>query len=418
MDSMLEAAKRRLLEAAADAKLAPDALEILNHPKETVEVAIPLRRGDGSLDLIKAWRRRYSDLLGPTKGGLRFHPSVTGDEVRTLAFWMTMKCALMELPFGGGKGGAQIDYRSLSPHERERFTRGLAHAFGRVFGPNRDIPAPDMGAGPEEMAWIANTFGYSNGGHARHVVTGKPPILGGLEGRANATGDGAFHALEQLSSKLGLGAGANRIAVQGFGSGGRRFAETASRHGWRVVAIADSRGAIFNGDGLDVEAVGRAKDRTGEVAHADCGEPIASAELLKVDCDALVPAALGNQITTDTVGDLRCRAIIEIANGPVAPDADAELRARGIEVAPDILANAGGVFVSWLEWVQGRSQMPIGPSEVAERLRARMCAKADEIVAVSGELDVDLRRSAYVVAARRLSEAVRALGSAAYEHRS
>ncbi len=414
MTSMLTAARKRLFDAAKSADIAGEFLEALKYPQETVAVSIPLRRDDGRLELVKGWRCRYSDLLGPTKGGLRFHPSVNAEEVQTLAFWMMVKCALMDLPFGGGKGGAQIDYRALSAHERERFTRRFAVAFRHVFGPARDIPAPDVGTGAAEMAWIADEYGHLNGGQARHVVTGKPEVIGGLEGRPAATGDGAFHALKNLAEALGVSGSEKRIAIQGFGSGGRRFAQTAAQEGWRVVAIADSRGAIFNGDGLDIDAVGRAKSEAGSVAEAEGGEALDADAVLTAECDVLVPAALGGQITAENADDLRCRALVEIANGPVEPEADDILRRRGIAVAPDIFANAGGVYVSWLEWVQGRAQTPIEPDDVSERLAAAMRRKARQIGSVADEAQVDLRTACYMIAARRLEKAVCAFGGAAY----
>ncbi|MEO1329060.1 MAG: Glu/Leu/Phe/Val dehydrogenase [Pseudomonadota bacterium] len=414
MGDLLSAARTRLFYAAEALELPPSLCASLKYPAETTALSIPLRRDDGSMDYVKAWRCRYDDRLGPTKGGLRFHPSTNADEVQTLAFWMTMKCALLDLPFGGGKGGAQIDYGALSAHERERFTRALTDGFAHVFGADRDIPAPDVGTGPTEMAWIADSFSRRVGRQERSVVTGKPPVLGGLSGRAAATGDGAFDTLKALAGELGLENGANRIALQGFGSGGRRFAQAAAAEGWRIVAVADSSATVFDGDGLDVDAVARSKDETGSVGEIEGAQRLASEAVLGVDCDLLVPAALGGQITTETVDDLRCAAILEIANGPTSPDADEQLRARGVRVAPDILANGGGVFSSWLEWVQGRTQTPFDAESQRERLRSRMTARAEAVAQEARRLNVDLRRGAYALAAQRLADAQAALGGNAY----
>ena len=414
MGELLSAARARLFEAAKAAGLPKEVLKPLSYPKETISVSQPLRRDDGSLDLIKAWRCRYDDHLGPTKGGIRFHPSVSADEVQSLAFWMTVKCALVDLPFGGGKGGAQIDFRELSPQERERFTRDFAASFAHVIGPDRDIPAPDVGTGATEMAWIADTFGKHRTGHNRHVVTGKPPVLGGLPGRANATGDGAFIVLKAMEEALGLDDTEKRIALQGFGSGGRRFARRAVEDGWKLVAIADSRGTVRNEDGLDLDAVEKAKDEKGSVTDMEDGDTDDAKAVLSTECDLLVPAALGGQITADNADRIRASAILEIANGPVSADADDILRERGIRIAPDVLANAGGVFVSWLEWVQGRTQIPFAQDEVETRLQERLQDRAKAVIETANELDVDLRKAAYVLAAQRLAKAVSASGGHLY----
>lgn len=380
MGSLLSEARQRFFNALELADVPPESCEALKYPKETVAASIPLRRDDRSLTLLKAWRCRYSDHLGPTKGGLRFHPSTTADEVQTLAFWMTMKCALIAVPFGGAKGGIQVDYGALSENEKEKLTRAYAHAFSRVFGPERDIPAPDVGTGAAEMAWIADAHAAADGRHARHVVTGKPEILGGIAARPDATGDGALICLETLADHLKLSKGRRRIAVQGFGAGGRRFAEQAQQNGWTIVAIADSTGTAFNANGLDLEAVTQAKDACGSVAETEGAERLDAEDILGLDCDVLVPAALGGQITAENAGGLQCSVLLEIANGPVLPESDAILEDKGVKVIPDLLANSGGVFASWLEWVQGRSQVPIGDTDARARLEDRLCQKSNELL--------------------------------------
>lgn len=415
MGQQLSEARKRLFEAGELAGVDCELFDVLRYPRETVSVSLPLRRDDGTVTAVKCWRCRYSDHLGPTKGGLRFHLSVTADETQTLAFWMTVKCALMNLPYGGGKGGAQVDMKTLSAHERERLVRGWTAAYASVIGPDRDIPAPDVGTGEPEMAWIADAYGSIKGYHQRDVVTGKPPVLGGLPARSGATGDGAFIVLESLATALGLGEDERRVAVQGFGSGGRRFAFNAARNGWKVVAIADSGGTVRDPDGLSVDAVAEAKDETGEVSKTRGVKAEDSDAILSTDCDLLVPAALGGQITADNAGDLGCKAILEIANGPVLPEADETLRKNGVEVAPDILANAGGVFVSWLEWAHGRSAMPISERDAADRLRERMEDRAEAVARTARELDAPLRVAAYALAARRLAEAINAQGADQYE---
>ncbi|WPZ32369.1 Glu/Leu/Phe/Val dehydrogenase [Thalassobaculum sp. OXR-137] len=414
MGELLSSARVRLFEAAKAAGISEKTLKPLSYPKETIAVSLPLRRDDGSLELIKAWRCRYDDHLGPTKGGIRFHPSVSADEVQSLAFWMTVKCALIDLPFGGGKGGAQIDFRGLSPQERERFTREFAAGFAHVIGPDRDIPAPDVGTGPTEMAWIADTYGKHRTGHTRHVVTGKPPVLGGLAGRANATGDGAFIVLKAMEEALGLAGTKRRIALQGFGSGGRRFARRAVEDGWTLVAVADSSGSVRSEKGLDLDALEKAKDQKGSVTELDGGETDESGAVLFTDCDLLVPAALGGQITAGNAERIKAGAVLEIANGPVSADADDILRERGIRIAPDVLANAGGVFVSWLEWVQGRTQIPFSDHDVDNRLKKRLEDRSKAVIEAAQEFDVDFRTAAYVLAAQRLAKAVSAQGAHLY----
>jgi len=415
MGDLLTAARQRLYDAAEITGVSQDLLKPLSYPRETVAASLPLRRDDGSLDLIKAWRCRYDDHLGPTKGGVRFHPEVDADEVQTLAFWMTVKCALAGLPFGGGKGGVQIDYGDLSQHERERLTRLFASSFAHVFGPDRDIPAPDVGTGETEMAWIADTIGRHRGEHARHVVTGKPVALGGLAGRQAATGDGAFLVLQAIADRLGLADGDRRIALQGFGAGGRQFAKRAAEAGWRIVAVADSSGTLTNPDGLDIDALTETKREKGAVTKSDDGDIGAPKDVLTAECDLLVPAAMGGQITEDNADDVRASAILEIANGPVSPGADEILSDRGVHVVPDILANSGGVFVSWLEWVQGRTQTPIEPTDVAERLEDRLRERATAVAEKADELSVSLRVAAYALAAERLAEAISASGAGFYQ---
>lgn len=414
MGDMLSQARERLFDAAERIGVTDELYEALRYPKETIAVSVPLRRDDHSLMHLKAWRCRYDDTLGPTKGGLRFHPSVHADEVQTLAFWMTVKCAVMDLPFGGGKGGVQVDAGDLSARERETLCRALVVAFRNTFGPTRDIPAPDVGTGPVEMAWMADQYGKIHGGHARHMITGKPVSMGGLAERTGATGDGAFIALQCLEGPLGLNGGKRRAAVQGFGSGGRRIASRLAEGGWKVVAVADSSGTVFDGDGLDIEKLGEVKDEEGAVTALDGAERMDADAVLTLDCDLLVPAALGGQITAENAGDIAAGAILEVANGPVRPEADETLKERGVRVAPDILANGGGVFMSWLEWVAGRSGLPFPDGEPEARLKERMSASAGRVAEIAEEYEMGLREAAYALAATRLSRAICDRGASAF----
>lgn len=418
MGSLLTETRSRLFDAAKKIGFDADRFEIQKYPRETVAVSLPLRRDDGALETVKAWRCRYDDTLGPTKGGVRFHHSVNVDEVRTLAFLMTAKCAATGLPLGGAKGGAKIDPRKLSRLERERLARAYVERLSPVIGSDRDILAPDMGTGPEDMAWMADEYGAILSRHDRNVVTGKPPALGGMSARTVSTGRGAYYALEALSEALGLGDTDRRVAVQGFGNGGREFARCCAEHGWRVVAVADSSGTIHDGDGLNVGKVAQVKDETGRVSEYAAGEALGADAILGIECDLLVPAALGGQITSENVDDVTAAAILEVANNPVRRDADAGLRRRGIAVAPDILANAGGVFVSWLEWKQGRNASRISHDDALTMLREHMREQSRTVLQMHERIGTDLREAAYGVAAERLAEAIAARGECAYARKS
>ncbi len=415
VNGYLEKVRRRMDHAADHMNIHPEILARLSQPLETLKVNIPLRRDDGSLIHLRSWRCRYSDLLGPTKGGIRYHQSVNGEEVEALAFWMTMKCALMHLPFGGAKGGVAVDTHELSQLELERLSRAWIECFIHFVGPNRDIPAPDMYTGGMVMSWMADEYARSMNRHEPSVVTGKPIAVGGSQGRETATGDGAFVVLSVLSSRLGLDGTRKRMAIQGFGNAGQVFARNAANAGYKLVAVSDSRGGIACEAGLDVEAL---------IAHKHAGRPVASfecadgarklgdGELLVFDCDLLVPAALSNEITPDNARQLKAPVILELANGPVAPDADEILVSRGIEVVPDILANAGGVTVSHLEWVQNRMGEQWSGDEVSHRMRNRMEAAARRVVEQRDDKGCDMRTAAYIAAMIRLCEAASARGTA------
>lgn len=412
MTEHLSGACERLFDAAERVGVEAQQLQALSHPQETTAATVQMERDDGDIETIRAWRCRYNDVLGPSKGGVRFHPSVTPEEVEALAFWMTMKCALIGLPFGGAKGGVAINAGSLSDGEAERLSRAFVDRFAHVIGPDRDIPAPDVGTGAREMAWMADAYAKRVGFDGRAVVTGKPVAFGGVEGRAEATGDGAFHVLNATSRALGVGDGPRRLALQGYGGGGRRFARRAVEAGWTLIAVSDSSGCAFNENGLDLSAVDAAKQREGTVAAASGAQRVERDAILDVSTDLLALAALGGVIDAARANDVSCRAILEIANGPTLPEADVRLRERGVAVAPDILANAGGVFVSWLEWVQNRTQDPFSRVTVERRLEERLGVWSDSVVERGTTLRADLRTAAYSLAAERLSAALDAQGVA------
>ncbi len=408
---MFEMAKQRLRDTAELLGTHPDIVETLSYPDETLCASLRIRMDDGSIQSFKSFRCRYNDTRGPTKGGIRFHPSVTMDEVIALAFWMTFKTACTDLPFGGGKGGVCVDTKKLSKRERERVARAYVRAFSAFIDEDRDIPAPDMYTGGIVMAWMADEVGALKRRPMPAALTGKPLPLGGASGRTEATGRGGFKVLEIFRDALELGDKAT-IAIQGFGNAGTVFAEMAQEAGFRVTMVSDSSGAAFDESGLDIEGLIAHKNDTGSVTgFAKDGE---AGDILKADCDLFVPAALGGTINDETADDLNCRAILELANGAVTAKADSKLRDREIAVVPDILANAGGVVGSHSEWVQNRTGHYWSIEEFNDKLDARMQKSAEETVELSDELDRDLRTAAYALAIKRLDEAIAAKGTQRY----
>ncbi|MEO0500949.1 MAG: Glu/Leu/Phe/Val dehydrogenase [Pseudomonadota bacterium] len=414
MGDELHAARGRMYRAADAIDFDGELVQRLDYPTETLAASIPLRRDDGTLLQLKAWRCRYDATLGPTKGGIRFHETVDADEVQTLAFLMTMKCARLDLPFGGGKGGVAVDAHDLTAMEKERVARGWVRAFARLIGPDRDIPAPDVATGTCEMAWMTDEYGALAGSIQPAAFTGKPVALGGIEGRTPATGRGALIALEAVRGQLGLGDGDLTIAIQGFGNAGSWFARAAVEAGHRIVAVSDSSGMVSHADGLDIEALAKAKDEDGSVTETgqDGARTGDGSDIIAAECDVLALAALGGVVTPDNADILCCRAILEIANGPVEPGADEALREAGIEVVPDILANAGGVTISHAEWSQNRSGMAWAEDDVAAYLKRKMEQAADDVIEMMAERDLDMRTAAYGAAMMRLCTAISARGTA------
>jgi len=413
MSSTLADARKRLDNAAKHVDCPEEVLARLEYPMETLAASIPVRRDDGSLVFYKGWRARHSDLLGPTKGGIRFHPSVNMDEVMTLSFWMTMKCAVADLPYGGGKGGVSVDTKDLSEMEEERLARGWVRAFSGMIGANRDIPAPDMYTGPMTMAWMTDELETLRGHKEPGAFTGKPVALGGSRGRDTATGRGAYHTTRQLAGALDLPDKGATVALHGFGNAAKEYARLAADDGMTIVAVSDSSGGVFDGDGLDVQALIDAKDAEGSVSAYDKGEQIDGDALLRAEVDLLVPASIGGVIDETVAKETDATAILEIANGPVVSDADSVLNERGIPVAPDILANSGGVIVSYLEWVQNRSGDVWSLETVQGRLEERIKAACDAVLDRHDDAG-GLREAAYVVALTRLAEAAAARGTCRY----
>jgi glutamate dehydrogenase (NADP+) len=415
-DNPLDQALIRLDEAAKHLNVDPDVIEKLKYPRETTKVRLMIRMDDGSRKSFLAWRCRYDDTRGPTKGGIRFHPSSTVDEVETLAFWMTVKCAVMNLPYGGGKGAVQVDPRQLSKAELERLSRAYIQAFARIVGPDRDIPAPDVYTNAMIMGWMADEYAQIVGQAEPAMITGKPLALGGSLGRSDATARGGYYLVRHLAADLGLPA-RMRVAIQGFGNAGQHMARLLAADGHSIVAVSDSAGAVRAAQGLDIASLLAAKAEGRPVATTtgvDGHMALAADALIGVECDLLVPAALENMIHDENAATVKAKLVLELANGPVTPDADAILARQGVVVLPDILANAGGVTVSYFEWVQNRQGYYWPAEEIHDRLRTMMQREGRAIWAVAREKSITVRTAAYVHALRRLAEAIEAHGTQSF----
>jgi glutamate dehydrogenase (NADP+) len=409
---MLDQALTRLDEAARHLDIDADVLEKLKYPRETTKVRLMIRMDDGSRKSFMAWRCRYDDTRGPTKGGIRFHPASTAEEVETLAFWMTFKCAVMNLPYGGGKGAVQVDPHTLSKAELERLSRAYVQAFSKIIGPDRDIPAPDVYTNSMIMGWMADEYASIVGEATPAVITGKPIALGGSLGRDDATARGGYYLVQRLARQLGLEPGA-RVAIQGFGNAGQHIARLLAGDGYSIVAVSDSKAAIHCASGLDIGKL-LATKRQGSVADLAATDEVSALptdDLVSVDCELLVPAALEDMIHEGNAASVQARVVLELANGPITPEADEILAARNVVVLPDILANAGGVTVSYFEWVQNRQGFYWPVDEVHGRLKSMMEREGDAIWALARDKRITLRSAAYVHALSRLAGAIEAHGT-------
>ncbi|MBP2227852.1 Glu/Leu/Phe/Val family dehydrogenase [Azospirillum agricola] len=413
MDDLLAGALSRLDEAAKHVEVDSEVLEKLKYAKETLSVRLSVRMDDGSRRSFPAWRCRYDDTRGPTKGGIRFHPGSNVEEVTTLAFWMTFKCAVMNLPYGGGKGAVKVDPHSLSKSELERLSRAYVQAFAGMIGPDRDIPAPDVYTNSMIMGWMADEYSSIVRQPSPAVITGKPLPLGGSLGRDDATARGGYYLLKHLEEELGLANSGKRVVVQGYGNAGLHIARLLHADGYRIVGLSDSRGAIVCEDGLDPDAVQAAKARGGSVtAFAGGGVRVVDADaMLAIPCEVLVPAALEDQIHAGNAGSIKARIVLELANGPVTPEADRILEGKGAIVLPDILANAGGVTVSYFEWVQNRQGYYWNLKEIHERLRTIMETEGRRVWDMRESKGIPMRTAAYAHALERLASAIAAHGT-------
>ncbi len=437
-DDIFSDAIRRLDRAAEFAEIDGEALEKLRNPKSILQVSIPVRMDDGRLQVFQGYRVMHDDTRGPTKGGIRFHPNVDLSEVKALAFWMTCKCAVVGIPFGGGKGGVIVDPKQLSRMELERLSRSFIQQIADFIGPETDIPAPDVYTNPMVMGWMMDEYSKLRRQHTPAVITGKPIPLGGSLGRDDATGRGAYYCIKELEKLKGWEPREVRVAVQGFGNAGQHVARLLYHDGYRIVAISDSRGGIFRGEGLDVPRAIELKNQGLSVGHVystrsvcECpvcgddncncsqndkgtGDAISNDALLELDVELLIPAALENQITAENVGRINATAIVEVANGPTTSEADRTLAGKGTLVVPDILANAGGVTVSYFEWVQNRCGFYWTEKDVHARLQSIVAREFNAVYGLTAEKQIDMRAAAYVHALNRLSEAIEAQGTSQF----
>jgi glutamate dehydrogenase (NAD(P)+) len=397
-------------ERAADhLGLDPGVRAVLSRPKRQVIVSIPVKMDDGSISVFQGYRVQHSIARGPSKGGIRYHPGVTLDEIKALAMWMTWKCAVVNIPFGGAKGGITVDSKKLSLAENERMTRRFTSEISILLGHDRDIPAPDVYTNSQTMAWIMDTFSMTKGYSTLGVVTGKPLAVGGSAGRNEATAEGCFVAIEEAAKRLSLPLNTATAAVQGFGNAGSAVARFLDEAGVKVVAVSDSRGAIYDKRGLEMDAVFAAKEKKGTVT-ASRGEKVSNEEILELPVDILVPAALEGVITRQNAPRIKAQIIAEAANGPTTPDADDILRRRGAVVIPDILANAGGVTVSYFEWVQDLYSFFWEPDVVRNHLQRTIRRAYEEVDDTARRYNTDLRTGALILGIGRVEEATRIRG--------
>ena len=404
-----EFARLQFDRAADHLGLDPGTREVLRTPKRQLIVSVPVKMDDGSIRVFQGYRVQHSIARGPSKGGIRYHPGVTLDEVKALAMWMTWKCAVVSIPFGGAKGGITVDPKAISLGENERMTRRYTSEISIVLGPDRDIPAPDVYTNSQTMAWMMDTFSMTKGYSTLGVVTGKPLALGGSAGRNEATAEGCFVAIEEAAKRQGLPIKGATAAVQGFGNAGMHVARFLDEAGARVVAVSDSRGGIYDKKGLDIAAVNASKEKKGSVTAAR-GEKISNEDLLELPVDVLVPAALEAVITRRNAARIKAKIVAEAANGPTTPDADDILRKKGIVVIPDILANAGGVTVSYFEWVQDLYSFFWDPEMVRTQLQRTIRRAYADVESTAHKHDTDLRTGALILAVGRVEETTRTRG--------
>ena len=390
--------------------LDPGIWKILTHPKRQITVSCPIQMDNGEIEVFTGYRVQYNITLGPAKGGIRYHPDVTLDEVTALAAWMTWKCAVAHVPFGGGKGGVICDPTRMSRRELESLTRRYVAEIVDAIGPEKDVHAPDVNTNDQVMAWVMDTYSMHVGHTSTAVVTGKPVEMGGSLGRREATGRGVMIVTREAAKHLGFDIKGATVAVQGFGNVGSVSADLLSKIGAKIVAVTDWKGGVFNQNGLDIgKMVDYAKQHK-TIEGFSGGEPLENDQLFGLDVDVLVPAAIENQITMENAPIIKAKVVAEGANGPTTPEAHKHLHERGVFVIPDILANAGGVTTSYFEWVQDRHGYFWPEDEVNKRLEAKMCEAFDDVLKTSVKYKTDMRTAAYIVAINRVATVTKMRG--------
>jgi glutamate dehydrogenase (NADP+) len=411
--SLFADALRRLDRAASFLNLSPEILDHLKHPRRITEASISVRMDNGSVRYFTCYRVLDDDTRGPGKGGIRFHPQVTLDEVKSLAFWMTCKCAVVGIPFGGGKGGVIVDPHQLSRMELERLSRGYIRAVGHAIGPDTDVPAPDVYTNARIMGWMMDEYSHMVGKRTPAVITGKPISMGGSLGRDDATGRGGYYCLKELEVMRGWNPNEISVAIQGFGNAGQHVARMLYADGYKIVAISDSRGGISDVAGLDIPRLIEEKVRTGRI-NGEGYARVSNEEILELPVDVLIPAALENQLLRENAPRVRASVILELANGPTTSEADTILHSNGTLVIPDILGNAGGVTVSYFEWVQNKTCLAWSEEEVHSRLREIMTKEFRLVYDIMQEHEIDMRTAAYIHAVSRIAAAREAVGTHDY----
>lgn len=401
-----ENALTQLDAAARIIKLDEGLHEFLRTPKKVLTVSLPVKMDNGKIKVFTGYRVQHNDARGPYKGGIRYHPNVTLDEVKALATWMTWKCAITDIPLGGGKGGIVCDPKSMSISELERLTRRYTYAISDIIGVEVDVPAPDVYTSSREMAWVMDTYSTLKGKMVPGVITGKPLSIGGSKGRAEATGKGLAFCVREAAKKINLNIKGANVAIQGFGNAGTYSARFLHEMGANIIAVSDSTSGIYNSDGLDVEEVIAHKAKTGKVRGVAKSKEITNLQLLQIECDILVPAAYENQITKDNASNIKAKIIAEAANGPTTPDADQVLYKNGKMVIPDILANAGGVTVSYFEWVQNLTRDYWSHERVINMLEEKMVNAFNDVYNTANEYKKELRMGSMILAINRVVEAI------------
>ncbi len=406
-----EVALKQLDEAAKLVKLDKGLHQVLASPKRVLTVSLPIKMDSGEVRVFTGFRSQHNDARGPYKGGIRYHPQVTIDEVKALSMWMTWKCAVADIPYGGGKGGIICNPKEMSEGELERLTRRYAYAIADIIGPHTDIPAPDVYTGGREMAWIMDTYSALKGNYVQpELITGKPLAIGGSLGRNEATGRGLSFTVREAVAKLKINPKASTVAVQGFGNAGQFASQLVQEQGAKVIAASDSRGGVYNKAGIDIATLRRHKEKTGSVVGFSGSKSISNEEILETDCTILIPAALENQITGKNASRVKAKIVAEAANGPTTPDADDILYKNKILVIPDILANGGGVTVSYFEWLQNLRRDYWTENEVNARLDKNITKAFNDVYATHEKYGVNMRKASTLLAVNRVVEAIKIRG--------